>query len=190
MSTFRRVITGHRADGKSIVASDRPVSGIAVPGMPGVELTTLWGADNTLRFPDDGAQPAFHSWFAPPGGFRFIEFIIGPEGAPFPASEDASEDASADAAAVERLFPGLASTMDPDVPGMHRSATIDLLYVVSGRCVLELDDGSTTTLNAGDVGVQSGTMHAWHNPWNEPCRILGVIIGAEMKELALRATPR
>jgi quercetin dioxygenase-like cupin family protein len=69
--------------------------------------------------------------------------------------------------------------MLPEDPGMHRSATVDVLYVVSGRCVLELDDGSRTTLGAGDVIVQSGTMHRWHNPWEEPCRIIGMLVGAQ-----------
>jgi quercetin dioxygenase-like cupin family protein len=64
---------------------------------------------------------------------------------------------------------------------MHRSATIDLLYVLSGRVILELDDGSKTELRAGDVAVQSGTMHAWRNPFGEPCRVFGVILGAEIR---------
>lgn len=176
MSTFRRVITGHDAAGRSVIASDETVAGTAVPGMPGVELTTLWGADAPLHYPDDGAKPAFSTWFAPVGGFRLIEFVIGPEQA---AAVDDS-DPAASRAAVQRLFPGLLDTMDPDVPGMHRSATIDLLYVRSGRIVLELDDGSQTELRAGDVAVQSGTMHAWRNPYAEPCRILGVILGAHL----------
>jgi quercetin dioxygenase-like cupin family protein len=62
--------------------------------------------------------------------------------------------------------------------GMHRSATTDMLYVISGRCVLELDDGSKTEISAGDVVVQSGTMHRWHNPFAVPCRVLGVLVGA------------
>ena len=53
--------------------------------------------------------------------------------------------------------------MFPDEPGigMHRSATIDFGYAVSGRCVLELDDGSKTELGPEDVIVQSGTAHRW-----------------------------
>src|SRR5262245_65652787 len=87
----------------------------------------------------------------------------------------------ATAAEVERLFPGLLATMLPEEPGMHRSATVDVLYVVAGRCVLELDDGSKTELGAGDVVVQSGTMHRWHNPWAEPCRIIGLLVGARLQ---------
>jgi len=176
MSTFRRVVTGHDAAGRSIIASDEAVTGTAVPGMPGVELTTLWGADGPLHYPDDGARPAFATWFAPVGGFRLIEFVIGPEQTA--ALDD--RDPAATQAEIQRLFPGLLDTMDPDVPGMHRSATVDLLYVCAGRIILELDDGSRTELRAGDVAVQSGTMHAWRNPYAEPCRILGVLLGAHV----------
>ncbi len=176
MSTFRRVVTGHDATGRSIIASDGPVHGTPVPGLPGVELTTLWGADQPPHFPDDGAMPPFSAWFAPAGGFRLIEFVVGPDATPAPPDADPQ----ADAAAAARLFPGLLDTMDPDAPGMHRSATADLLYVISGRVLLELDDGSRTELRAGDTAVQNGTMHAWRNPYDEPCRILGVIIGATL----------
>ena len=176
MSTVRRVVTGHRADGKSIIASDTEVTGLDLPGRPGTTLTTLWGADETLTYPDAGGEPRHHDWFPPIGGFRFIQFLLAPDRTSPPEAES-----HAVAAEVERLFPGLLATMLPDDPGMHRSATVDVLYVVSGRCVLELDDGSTTELGAGDVVVQSGTMHRWHNPWEEPCRIIGMLVGAEMK---------
>jgi mannose-6-phosphate isomerase-like protein (cupin superfamily) len=173
MSTFRRVATGHRADGKSIIASDEEVQGVDVPGLPGANLTTLWGADETLTYPDEGGEPRHHDWFPPINGFRFIEFVLAPDSTP-----PADVDPEARAAEVERLFPGLMATMQPDDPGMHRSATTDMLYVVSGRCILELDDGSKTELGPGDVIVQSGTMHRWHNPWAEPCRIVGALVGA------------
>jgi hypothetical protein len=57
MSTFRRVVTGHCNRGRSIIASDQKVTGVAVPGMPGIELTTLWDSDHTMRYPDDGSTP-------------------------------------------------------------------------------------------------------------------------------------
>lgn len=177
MSTFRRVVTGHAPNGKSIVASDGKVEGVAVPGLPGVFLTTLWGADQVLDYPDAGVEPSHRAWFSPLGGMRFFEFILAPDSTP----PDTSLSPEQIASEAERLFPGLLSHFNPDDPGMHRSATTDTLYVVSGRCVLELDDGARTELAAGDVVVQSGTMHRWKNPWNEPCRIIGALVGAHLK---------
>ena len=178
MSTFRRVVTGHAANGKSIVASDSTIDGVAVPGLPGVYLTTLWGADQPCTYPDTGAEPPHPAWFPPVGGVRFFEFILAPDCTP----PDTRLSADQVAEQAGRLFPGLLAHFNPEDPGMHRSASTDTLYVISGRCVLELDDGSRTELSQGDVIVQSGTMHRWKNPWHEPCRIIGALVGARLKD--------
>ena len=178
MSTFRRVVTGHNAKGKSIVASDSKVNGVAVPGLAGVYLTTLWAADQTFNYPDSGGEPAHHDWFPPIGGVRFVEFVLAPDSTPADSSLSPDEIASA----ANQLFPGLLAHFNDEDPGMHRSASADMLYILAGRCVLELDDGSKTELSAGDVVVQSGTMHRWKNPWNEPCRVLGALVGAHLKK--------
>lgn len=67
---------------------------------------------------------------------------------------------------------------DTRVPGMHRSATVDGLYVIAGAGVLELDNGSRTALAAGDIAIPSATMHAWRDPHAESCRVLPVNPGA------------
>lgn len=46
------------------------------------------------------------------------------------------------------------------------------------RCVLELDDGATKELTAGDTVIQNGTRHTWRNPYDEPRLTVGVIVGA------------
>jgi len=62
---------------------------------------------------------------------------------------------------------------------MHRSNSIDYGIVLSGRVVLELDDGAETELGPGDVVVQRGTIHLWRNPSdNEVCRIVFILIEA------------
>lgn len=177
MSTFRRVVTGHRADGKSIIASDTTITSAEVPGLGGIELGTLWASDTAFQYPDDGSPAPPSTWFPPIGGVRFAEFVL-------PAGSDPEKDAggSGDMTAAEQAAPGLLSHFTDNAPGMHRSETCDMLYIISGRCVLELDDGSKTELTAGDVVVQSGTMHRWKNPWNEPCRVLGALVGAHFKK--------
>lgn len=92
--------------------------------------------------PNDGAEPLYRDRFPPRGGFRF-ELIVLP-----PATTDAGKRApSAGALAeVDRFLPGLLSAMDPQPPGMHRTGTIDLIHVTSGRCVLELDGGAKLEL--------------------------------------------
>jgi len=67
--------------------------------------------------------------------------------------------------------------MESDQAGMHRTASTDLIYVVSGRVSLELDDG-IVNLSTGDTLVQNGTRHAWRNRFDEPCVLAIVLIGS------------
>ncbi|HWH43914.1 MAG TPA: cupin domain-containing protein [Thermoleophilaceae bacterium] len=63
-------------------------------------------------------------------------------------------------------------------PGFHTSDTVEVLFVASGSCVMEPDDGATAELHTGDTLVQSGTRNAWRNPGSEPCRLVGMLAGA------------
>jgi quercetin dioxygenase-like cupin family protein len=67
---------------------------------------------------------------------------------------------------------------DPSNPGMHRTPSIDYDIVLTGRVGLELDDGTEVTLGPGDVVVQNGTRHRWHNRGHETARVANVVIGA------------
>lgn len=72
----------------------------------------------------------------------------------------------------------LAPWADPDEPGMHRTATIDYDIVLEGTIGLELDNGAEVRLEPGDVVVQNGTRHRWHNRGNTIARVLAVSFGA------------
>ena len=80
---------------------------------------------------------------------------------------------------LERQMPGAMAANEPGTPGMHTTDSLDYVLVVSGEATLELDDGERTVLRAGDVVIQNGTRHAWHNYGTEPCTIVGVAIGAD-----------
>lgn len=62
---------------------------------------------------------------------------------------------------------------------MHRTNSLDYGIVISGAIELELDDGAVTLLQAGDLCVQRGTIHAWRNPSaTTTARIAFVLIDA------------
>lgn len=171
---IRRVVTGHDENGKAVFASDDVVEPVTLGLLPGAEFHQMWGSDETSRFPDDGSQPSAAQYFPRVGGFRFGQFTVAPD------SIVMTEDLDIEAALgeMEGKLPGLAAHMEPENPGMHTTATIDYEYVVSGRVVLELDDGATRELSAGDTVVQNGTRHAWRNPYDEPAVMVVVLIGA------------
>ena len=170
MTLIRRVVSAHDADGNAVVGSDEMVESFEIPALPGTEITNLWGADSAHEYPDGGARMPHETFFPPLGGYRFVVFTVPPDAA--------ANNATTDTAQTERLMPGALATFDPDRPGMHRTASVDLLYVIEGRCELELDNGVRVALNAGDTFVQSGTMHAWRNPYAHTCRIIATIVGA------------
>ena len=63
---------------------------------------------------------------------------------------------------------------------MHRTPyQIQFVTVVSGSCELDMGDGSSAHLEAGDAIVQLGAFHRWRNEGTEPCRLTTVGIGIE-----------
>jgi mannose-6-phosphate isomerase-like protein (cupin superfamily) len=157
----RRVVTGHTAEGKAVVASDGEVPSILI-GDRGSATTLLWGRDEPGRFPDDGSQPAISSPYPPPGGSVAAMMELAPEG------DDLHEF----------VRDGLAQWADPDDPGMHRSATHDYDIVIEGIVGLELDDGVEVALYPGDFVVLNGTRHRWHNRGDSIARVFAVAVGA------------
>jgi len=169
----RRLVTGHSSEAKAVFASDEVIAPLAVPGI-NFEFLRLWGGDELSAFPDGGTEPHYQKYFPPESGFRFGIFTIPPA----QPSLLEPEQRSAAYKEMDRLFPGLTQHMEPGNAGMHTSDSIDFGYVISGSIWLELDDGTTKELHAGETYVQNGTRHAWRNRGSKPCSILVVLIGA------------
>jgi hypothetical protein len=174
---IRRVATGQAANGLSVIVSDEEVEPVESPLMPGAKFYSLWGADSPVCLPNDGAEPTFRTWFPPEGGFRFELIVLPPDGAKAPKPIDMKQAL----AETEKALPGLIGKMDPAHPGMHQTDSVDLIYVTSGACVLELDGGRKIALTSGDVIVQNGPRHAWRNPHAEPCGLLTISLGVRRK---------
>jgi mannose-6-phosphate isomerase-like protein (cupin superfamily) len=170
----RRVVTGQTADGTSVFASDEVMSPITLSLLPGSEFHRLWGSDETVRLPVDGADRTPPQYFPPAEGMRFGFFSLAPDSVGLPPDLDVA----AALAEMGQKLPGMTDVMERDDPGMHRTDTVDFLYVVSGEVVLELDDGAERRLQAGDCVIQNGTRHAWRNRSEEHCVILVVLVGA------------
>ena len=62
-------------------------------------------------------------------------------------------------------------------PAMHRTETIDYVFVLSGEIDMDMDD-STVKLKQGDVMVQRGTNHSWVNRSDKPARLGFVLVDA------------
>lgn len=172
---MRRVSVGEGAGGEPIVAADAELAPIETPLMPCAKFYSLWGSDTLPPLPNDGAEPAFHTWFPPAGGFRFELIELPPQNEEAPPPADMKQALKE----TEARLPGLIRTMDPRRPGMHRTDTIDLIYVTEGSCVLVLDGGAEVSMSTGDSVVLNGPRHAWRNPHEAPCRLLTVSLGVK-----------
>jgi mannose-6-phosphate isomerase-like protein (cupin superfamily) len=159
----RRVVTGHSPGGKGVFVSDDVVAPFEV-GDAGSGGLMLWARDDVARFPDDGRPPTVGAMFPPPGGCALAIMEMAP---------------GDDAQFHEFVRSSQAPWSDPGDTGMLRRATLDFDVVLQGTVALELDDGAEVTLQAGDVLVQNGTRHRWHNRGTTLARVMTFSVGAQ-----------
>jgi len=135
MKPVRRIITGHRADGRPTVLADAPA--------PNVKQGTADRAARDVAVPPPRRGTIFRIAEFPPrtgGEVRDNETVLRDFGI---------------GADVKRGAP-------PRHPEIHRTRSLDYVIVLEGEIDLLLDDGEVR-LSAGDVVVQRATHHAWIN---------------------------
>jgi quercetin dioxygenase-like cupin family protein len=106
----------------------------------------------------------------------------------FPVNNDGSDDEAPRDAAGKGMKEGTVfrvNKLDPGVAArIHRTDSIDYAVVMAGELDMELEDGNTVRLRAGDVLVQRGTIHNWVNNGTEPCIVAFILIDAKPVEVA------
>lgn len=171
--SFRRVVTGHDAQGRTTIESDQVAAQyLERPNRPGVRLTNFWLSDGTPAEYDGPVETCTgnFSLHPPRNGsvFRCVEFL--PEVPEVMAKLDGR-------AAFAEMGAGDNIVDNPRHPFMHRTDTLDYAMVMSGEIWMLMDDeADDTLLRAGDVVVQRGTNHAWANRGTEPCVMMFVLL--------------
>src|SRR5579859_2848677 len=143
-------------------------------------LTNIWGFDKVPDLPVTPEQVLGEykplGMFGPLGGIRVDLFTLAPETPEGPAPPER-------AASVDMGTPGMVPGKEGD--GMHRTDSIDLAIVMDGEVNAGYpgEDGAVRelTLKAGDLMVNNGTFHSWHNRSTKACTILFVVLAAERK---------
>jgi quercetin dioxygenase-like cupin family protein len=163
----RRVVTHLAADGRSVIAQDgEPANVMRLEHGAGMAYSDIWQTLGPVVSPAAGGDtPAGpFEFYALGGGAAWKHMVIPPDAAL------AGIDAEALAAEYAAKAPGMAAggDHDPARPGRHRTSSIDLLQILSGRITLMLDEAEVE-LGPGDFAVQQGTWHAWSNRGDEPC---------------------
>jgi len=153
----RRIVTGHDAAGKAVVASDERLGAVESPTRPGISRVEIWSTDT---MPVDNSEGAAAE--AQRKGFVVRHNYVG--------------SGQGTVVRITEFAPGSA-------PFMHRTETLDYAILLKGECDLELDDGNTVHLKQGDIVVQRGTMHAWAPVGPEPAVFAFVLIDADPVEM-------
>lgn len=169
---LRRIVTGHDANGRSVVTIDGP------PGRQQGNLREIWNAAGSVLDSRDhldrGADKVTLSPVANGSNFRW--FIL-------PPTDDSITDEELEKIVAERFAAMGASHERPDTsrhPAMHKTKTIDYIILLSGRVTLLLDEDERD-LKPFDVVVQRGTNHAWINKSKEPALLCAILIDAEVR---------
>lgn len=168
---FKRVVTANTEGGRSFILHDGPPEIVMV--QPGRALTfyELWETEgplaSNLGTEDSVAGPVRHH--PPTGGtrFRIVELM--------PDSDRPAEAVGED---FESIHADGIQVRDAEDPTMHRNETVDYNVILSGEVVAVTEEGETL-LRAGDVLIQRGTAHTWHNRSDRSCVFASVMVSAE-----------
>ncbi len=174
---FRRIVTGHDADGRAVIVEDRPPPRVArIGGDFGPLFHEVWNTRETPARIDraSGEPPEEGITLAPPkNGTRIRVLDVPPEDPRISALSP--EEARAHFAEVGAGDAASHTGGTSRHPFMHRTETIDYAIVLEGEITLILDEDETV-VRAGDIVIQRGTNHGWANRSTRPCRIVFVLI--------------
>ncbi|KAL1887288.1 hypothetical protein Sste5346_010319 [Sporothrix stenoceras] len=149
----RRIVTGHDEQGKAVVVvDDRPdITPRENPSTGDAALlrAALFWSNST--FPSDNTTP-------------LTEDAADPRARRTPKGGSVLR--------ISDMGSGLSSPL-------HRTISLDYAILLAGDHVeMELDDGAVVRLEVGDIVIQRGTIHAWHNRGKEWARFAFILIDA------------
>ena len=169
----RRVITGQRSNGESVFTHVQEIEPLR--RQDGTPLWwCIWGFDELPVLPYLDDQPYIVPSLFPPAGAVRVQMVNIPPGNRKTVARPPDKWFEL-RAAVDVGYDRDEST------GMHTTDTVDVGIVISGECEIEQGNGERVRLRVGDVYVQNGAEHAWHNDFAEPFIIVFVFLGVERR---------
>ncbi|MBF4516927.1 cupin domain-containing protein [Flavobacterium sp. ANB] len=182
---FRRIVTGHDADGKAIIISDAaPERTYMIGGPKGAKFHEVWNTQQSPALIDNNLEEPQENNLVlgpPKGGTRIRVIDFPPEGEEIRnLTKDEANKHFKSMGGEEASKAG----QDAAHPLMHRTETIDYGIVLEGELTLIVDRGERT-INAGDIIIQRGTNHAWANRSGKNCRVAFILIDGRFDESLL-----
>jgi len=177
--TFRRIVTGHDADGKAVIVSDAPpVRSQWVGGPGGPTFIEVWQTLDTPASIHPQPQEPEQAGLVlapPPNGTRIRVIDFPPEG------DEIWKLTGSEAMEKFQSMGGGHSATSVDGsphPLMHRTKSVDYGIVLEGEITL-IVDREETTIRAQDIVIQNGTNHAWANRSGKICRMAFILIDGQ-----------
>jgi mannose-6-phosphate isomerase-like protein (cupin superfamily) len=169
----RRVLTGHDADGRSILLSDGLAPNVKeMASMPGLALTDLWETKSAPASNAGSADAAERPVrLEPPKNGTILRVVEFPPDSQWRRSADAR-------AAFGSIGASHAADEGSADPMMHRTSTVDYAIVLKGEIHAVMEKGETL-LRAGDILVQRGTNHSWSVRGAAPALVAFVLVSAK-----------
>ncbi len=189
LPVIHRVVTGHDADGKAVVASNGPLPTVVeIQAIPGTIFHEVWCTSGAPAPVGNEPDPSLGALMLPPPkhGTRIRVVDIPPD-----TDDYLTHGAQRMHDAFAQIGDSAASTVKHDSPHplMHRTETVDYGIVIDGEMTLVLDD-SEVLLRPGSVVIQRGTNHAWANRSGQPCRMLFVLVDGQFDPAIASALAR
>lgn len=177
---FKRVVTGHNAEGLAIISSAAPTPNVfPLKAMPDTIFHEIWSTTGTPVKIDNGADPfALPLKLSPPPlGSRIRVVDIPPDSV---QDQISSEGVSA---LFSEIGSRHATTAHADSKHkiMHRTETVDYGIVIEGEVWLVVDDGEVHCKH-GDIIIQRGTNHAWSNRTEKMARVIFILLDGRYAE--------
>ncbi|MHC8314674.1 cupin domain-containing protein [Pseudomonas sp. LB3P31] len=171
---FKRVVTGHNADGQAIVSSSAPTPSVfPLLAVPGTVFHELWSSSASPALLDNAGDPTAKPLQLSPGPQGSVIRVVD-----IPPDSVQNQVSDENAAAVfAEIGESHAGTGQANARHklMHRTETLDYGIVTEGEVWLVLDE-EEVQLKRGDVVVQRGTNHAWSNRTEAMARMVFILL--------------
>jgi mannose-6-phosphate isomerase-like protein (cupin superfamily) len=182
LGPIRRIVTGHDAGGNAIIQEDGPPARIQrIGGALGPLFYEVWNTRETPARIDraSGEPPEAGISLAPPtNGTRIRVLDIAPDDTSLKTMTP--EQARAHFAEVGATEASSHAGAESRHAFMHRTETVDYGIVLEGEITAVLE-GTETVLRAGDICVQRGTNHAWHNRTDAVARVAFILLSGQFQ---------
>lgn len=177
LANFKRVVTGHDADGQAVAAISGPTpNNFPLKAVPGTVFYEVWNSQSSPAVLDNGDDPTHKPLQLSPSLLGSVMRVVD-----IPPDSVQNQVSAAEAAATfAEIGQAHAATGNSDSKHklMHRTETLDYGIVTEGEVWLVLD-GEDVHLKRGDVVVQRGTNHAWSNRTEEMARMVFILLDGQ-----------